>query len=79
MSESVAIQSDVVPVDYKSVLDGILQLDLNSCTMTVCLASVAKHETVPCFERLRLAEELGEEFRTIIRNHLRFVLVADRE
>lgn len=71
MSESVAIQSDVVPVDYKSVLDGILQLDLNSCTMTVCLASVAKHETVPCFERLRLAEELGEEFRTIIRNHLK--------
>lgn len=71
MSESVVLQSDVVPVDYKSVLEGILDLDLNSCAITVCLASVAKNETVPCFERLRIAPELGEEFRTIISSHLK--------
>ncbi len=71
MSEIIAVKSDVVADEYKQVLDGILQLDLNSCTMTVCLASIAKNEAVPSFERLRIAEELAEEFRTIIRNHLK--------
>ena len=66
MSETVA-----VPIDHKAVFDSILALDLRACAVTVCLASVSKAETIPRFKRLKVKEEVIEEFRGIAGNFLK--------
>jgi hypothetical protein len=71
MGEIVAVKSETVSVDYRTVLDGILELDITDCAVTVCLASIAKNETVPRFERLEMTEEVSEEFKNIIGNHIK--------
>ena len=71
MSEIIVVKSEIASVDYKTVFDGILELDITDCAVTVCLASVAKNETVPRFERLEITEELSGEFRNIIKNHIK--------
>ncbi len=71
MSEIVAVKSETTSVDYRTVFDSILELDITDCAVTVCLASVAKNETLPKFERLKMTEELAGEFRNIIKNHIK--------
>src|SRR5713101_6543021 len=64
-----------VKLDPKSVLNGILALNLGECTVTVCLASCPKDEVVPRFERLLLSEALTEVFRGVVA----FVLEQDKK
>ena len=71
MSEIVVGKSEAASVDYKTVFDAIVELDITGCAVTVCLASIAKNETVPRFERLEMTEDLSEEFRNIIKNQLK--------
>jgi len=59
--------STSITAHYTEIFDEILALDLSSCAITVCLASVVKDEA-PRFARLQITEELATGFRDIIRN-----------
>jgi hypothetical protein len=73
MSETATVKSEApaVIVEPNEVFDTILELNLDTCTVTVCLASVSKTETVPQFERLKMTEKLTGEFRKVIENLLK--------
>lgn len=71
MSGIVVVKSETASVDHNPIFDSILELDISACTVTVCLASVAKNETLPKFERLEMTEELSGEFRNILKNHMK--------
>jgi hypothetical protein len=51
----------------EAVFDGILDTDLDGCTVTVCLASLAGEDSLPTFQTLQLTEELADEYRTVAR------------
>ena len=61
--------------DSKSMLNSILQLDLNQCLVSVCLASLVGDDDEPKFEKLQLSDDLTEDFRDAVgaslekRNH----------
>jgi len=73
MSENATLKSEVLTVtgDHNEVFDDILALDLATCTVTVCLASISKTEAIPLFERLRMTTEMTEEFSKIIKDVLK--------
>lgn len=52
-------------ISAKAELNRILDLDLSTCEVTVCLASSFKDEVLPRFERLLLSTELTETFRSV--------------
>jgi Domain of unknown function (DUF4868) len=70
MSETIAVRSDAVvtTADHEKVFNEILALDLNTCVVTVCLASVSKAEAIPHFERINITEAIAEDFRRVIEN-----------
>lgn len=63
--------STSVTATYTAVFDEILALDLSTCDITVCLASVVKDE-VPRFARLKITDELAIVFRDTIKNVVEF-------
>jgi|SRR5579859_4349077 len=56
----------VARAEALTALQEILSLDISTCTVEVCLASLANNASLPVFKRLRLAEALKEEFRCLI-------------
>src|SRR5215467_11781473 len=52
---------------YAKVFDEILAIDLSTCAITVCLASVVKDET-PRFARLEITEKLATGFRDTLKS-----------
>jgi len=52
--------------EHLHTLQEILTLDVNTCTVEVCIATLPPDETMPEFQRLRLAESLKKDFRNII-------------
>ncbi|MHB8597778.1 MAG: Kiwa anti-phage protein KwaB-like domain-containing protein [Ktedonobacteraceae bacterium] len=73
MTETI-VQHKVSPVettDYKGVFNNILSIDLNSCTINVCVASVSKTEATPHFQRIKITEEVGVDFRGIIEDFIK--------
>lgn len=51
--------------EAKSILRGILDLDLAACQVSVCLASVAGDDDVPTFQRLQISDDLIDDFREV--------------
>ena len=49
-----------------TALDEIFALDMSTCDVTVCLASVPQDETVPRFRLVDLSPQLTETFRDVI-------------
>lgn len=70
MSETVVVQREAVATtaDHREVFNSILALDLNTCLVTVCLASVSKAEAIPHFARLNVTDTIAEDFRRVIEN-----------
>jgi hypothetical protein len=52
--------------EHLHALQEILTLDANACTVEVCIAALQPGETMPDFQRLRLAESLKKDFRDIV-------------
>jgi hypothetical protein len=53
--------------NYKQIFNDILELDVNSGTVTVCLASVEKNGTRPHFARLKISVKAAAAFRSTIK------------
>lgn len=53
-----------------TALEEILSLDINTCTVEVCIAALDDKDPLPEFKRLRLAESLKVEFRYLVQNAL---------
>ncbi len=68
MGEITALKNEsaVLAHSHQDVFDSVLTLDIKKCTITVCLASVAKTEAVPRFERLRITDTVAAEFSNIV-------------
>jgi hypothetical protein len=62
MSSSKSVKANSI-----STLNSILQVDLNQCTISVCLAALVGDEDDPKFEKLQLSDDLTEDFRDIVR------------
>lgn len=73
MSKTMAVKNEVLAeiADHNQVFKDILALDLDTCAVTVCLASVSKNEAIPMFERLQLSEKMTGEFGRIIKKLLK--------
>lgn len=54
--------------NHKSALDDILHIDLSSCLVSVCLASLSRGDDEPKFEKLQLSDDLTESFRKVVRS-----------
>jgi hypothetical protein len=52
--------------DNVVALTEILQLDLSSCEVQICMASLAVNEGPPDFERVAISTDLAGEFRKIV-------------
>lgn len=52
--------------EHLHALQEILTLDVDACTVEVCIASLPPHETMPEFQRLRLIESLKKDFRNTV-------------
>jgi hypothetical protein len=52
--------------EHLHALQEILTLDVDACTVEVCIASLPPDETMPEFQRLRLTESLKKDFRNIV-------------
>ncbi len=66
---SVTSETTTVAADRASTLfNEILSLDIhsNTTTVTVCLASINKNDSIPSFERLQMSEKLTKGFRDIV-------------
>jgi hypothetical protein len=55
-----------VRANAAQVLRDILALDLRTCSIEVCLASVDEHEPISQFQRLLLSEKLKHTFRDVV-------------
>lgn len=73
MSGMVVVTNETVGAasDHEAVFDSILRLDLHTSTVTVCLASTSKTESIPRFKRLKITDDVAEEFRNIIATFLK--------
>jgi Kiwa protein KwaB-like len=64
-------EGSVQTVDYKDVFNNILAIDLNTCTNNVCVASISRTEATPHFQRIKITEEVGVDFRSIIEDFIK--------
>jgi len=73
MSGIVVVKHEMVDAstDHEAVFNSILNLDLQTSTVTVCLASTLKTESIPRFRRLKITDDVDEEFRNIISTFLK--------
>jgi hypothetical protein len=60
-------EPSVATGDFQDVFDGIVTLDLSKCVVNVCLASVIHTEAIPRFERMKITEEMADEFRGVVK------------
>jgi hypothetical protein len=56
----------VAHTEALTALQEILSLDIKTCTVEVCIAALDQNELLPEFRRLRLAEALKEDFRSLV-------------
>lgn len=56
----------VAKTAYLDALQEILRLDVNTCTVEVCIASRKDDESLPEFRWLHLAEAVKKEFRDLV-------------
>ena len=55
----------VAEAEYFQALQDILKLDINTCTVELCIAARKDNGSMPEFRRLRLAESVKEQFRQL--------------
>lgn len=53
-------------LQFYDILNNILSFDLDTCDIDVCLASIAKGDSIPIFTRLELSQYLTETFRNVV-------------
>ena len=62
--------SSLVAINRPALFRDILNIDLSSCTVGVCLASVVRNDAIPHFARLELTVPLAQAFRDSIGAYL---------
>lgn len=55
--------------EVKQILDEVLGIDLNSCDVQLCLASLLKGD-IPEFQRVTISKDIAQEFRNVVVNAL---------
>ncbi len=59
-----------VDTDHTKIFQGILDIDLSICTLSVFMATVVKDDLIPHFQHLQIEEPLANGFREIVTKFL---------